>query len=366
MSLAEIIQQKIKKEGPVSFHDFMEMALYFPGLGYYTSEGNKIGAIGDFYTSPYISSLFGQMIAKQLEEMWVIMDKPDFTIVEQGAGTGLLCLDILNHLKHNPEFYDKLHYCIIEKSEMMRQQQKKILAEKVSWHNSLQTIKEFTGCFLSNELLDNFSVHQVVMEDELMEVFVDYEKDFKEVKKPAGNQLTDYLTKFKIVLPYGYKTEINLQVIPWINDIAKYLKKGFVMTIDYGYPAAEFYSPQRKAGTIICYHQHTINETPFKNIGSQDITAHVNFSALHKWGLQNKLQLCGFTNQAYFLQGLGLTDHINKMEKAGQHQELTNAQKMLLIRSLLMDMGTKLKVLVQQKGLSSPALSGLRFAQPFE
>jgi len=133
MVLSEIIINKIQNEGPVSFRDFMEMALYHPEQGYYTSEGEKIGPGGDFYTSPYCTSLFGQMIARQIEEMWNAMDQQPFTIVEYGAGTGILCRDILDELQQrNKTMYEKLKYAIIEKSAAMREKERKIVSEKVS------------------------------------------------------------------------------------------------------------------------------------------------------------------------------------------------------------------------------------------
>src|SRR5215212_8797130 len=126
MSLTEIIIQKISSEGPISFRDFMEMALYYPGQGYYTSSREKIGKQGDYYTSSFLTSLFGQLIAKQFEEMWLLTGRKEFTVVEYGAGTGRLCNDILNALKNNQELYDNLHYCIIERSDAMREKQKAI------------------------------------------------------------------------------------------------------------------------------------------------------------------------------------------------------------------------------------------------
>lgn len=180
--LSDIIIQKIKQEGPLSFHDFMEMALYHPGSGYYTSQPEKIGSNGDFYTSSSLTSAFGAMIARQLEQMWNILGKDDFTIVEYGAGTGQLCQDILDYCKDNKEFYDHLTYCIIEKSpSLCEQQQLHLPGEKVRWQGSIGEIAPVRGCILSNELIDNFSVHLVVMEEKLMEIFVDYTNDFTEV-----------------------------------------------------------------------------------------------------------------------------------------------------------------------------------------
>ena len=184
MELAEIIKQQIATDGPVSFHDFMEMALYHPELGYYNRRQDQIGRQGDFYTSSSLTSVFGAMIAKQLEEMWQLTGQGKFTIVEYGAGTGLLCHDILAYLKSNSPLYDALHYAIIEKSPSMRERQQLGLSEKVGWYDAIAQLGEITGCILSNELIDNFAVHQVVMEDELLEVFVDHRDSFAEFLRP--------------------------------------------------------------------------------------------------------------------------------------------------------------------------------------
>jgi SAM-dependent MidA family methyltransferase len=189
MTVSEIIKQKISDGGPISFCDFMEMCLYYPELGYYTSTRDKIGWSGDYYTSPYVSRLFGVMIAKQLEEMWRILGDEKFVIVEYGAGTGLMCYNILEELKKNKDLYEQLTYCIIEKSGAMRQKQKENLNEKVSWHKCIQDIAPVNGCILSNEVVDNFCVHQVIMKEELMEVFVGFDNGFFELLKPASVEL---------------------------------------------------------------------------------------------------------------------------------------------------------------------------------
>jgi SAM-dependent MidA family methyltransferase len=358
--LTELIIQKIRNEGPITFRDYMEMCLYYPGLGYYTSRKEKIGTEGDFYTSPILTSLFGEMIGKQLEEMWTILGKKEFTVIEYGAGTGALCRDILTYLEQNEEFYAKLNYCIIEKSESMREKERSILTEKVRWISSPSELGKVSGCILSNELLDNFSVHKVVMKDGLKEVFVDHNGVFTEVLKPASNELVSYLEQLNVTLPEGFYTEINLQAIDWINEIAATLKEGFVLTIDYGYLAIELQNKSK--GTLLCYNKHKVNDNPYISIGEQDITAHVNFTALQKWGEMKGLSSCGYTNQGYFLRGLGLTNHLRKAEQ-NQNANPTDKQKLFLIHTLLTDMGNKFKVLIQQKGLGKPQLSGLLFSQ---
>jgi SAM-dependent MidA family methyltransferase len=362
MSLTEIIIQRIRSEGLISFRDFMEMALYYPDQGYYTSPREKIGTKGDYYTSPFLTGLFGHLIAKQLEEMWLATGRKEFTVVEYGAGTGALCNDILNALKNNLELYDNLRYCIIERSEVMREKEKLIGNEKLSWYQHINEIPMITGCIFFNEVLDNFPVHQVIMQDELMEVFVDYNNGFIEVLQPAPESLKNYLEELQVVLPKGFRTEINLLAIEGIRDIASALKKGFVLTIDYGFTSSELYSNKRSSGTLVCYYKHSVNYCPYINIGDQDITAHINFSALHHWGIKNGLASSGFTNQASFLLSLGLNNCLYELEEKKDQQLVTDQQKAILIHTFLMDMGKKFKVLIQEKDMGHPHLSGLQFA----
>jgi SAM-dependent MidA family methyltransferase len=360
MTLTDIIIQRMKDEGPISFRDFMEMALYYPELGYYSSGDDKIGKTGDFYTSSSLTPVFGAMIAKQLEEMWQILGKQQFTIVEYGAGTGLLCQDILRYLKQNEKLYDQITYVIIEKSLAMQEKQKKQLHEKVSWYDSIEDVGPINGCVLSNELLDNFSVHQVVMKDELMEVFVDYKNDFVEVLRPAGIELTNYLRELEVSLPKDFRTEINLEATRWLRQIADALQSGYILTIDYGYTSTELYRSSRSCGTILCYRGHQVNDDPYHEIGKQDITSHVNFSALCHWGEKNGLTCSGLTNQAQFLLAMGYRDYVISTAEPGKNMIQTAKKIALLNHTLLVDMGNKFKVLIQQKGISNQKQSQLQ------
>jgi len=251
-----------------------------------------------------------EMIAGQLEEMWRVLDRRPFTIVECGAGTGLLCRDILHFLKQNREMYDFLQYIIIEKSEWMRQKEKTLLATegflpKVAGPIPSARSPISTAASSQMNCWNNFAVHQVVMENELMEVFVTYDGGFKEVLKPAPAQLASYLRELEVSLPKGFRAEINLEATQWISDVSQALASGFVLTIDYGHSAADLYS--RQTGTLACYHRHQVHHCPYEHIGEQDITTHVNFSALDHWGRKGGLEHCGYTSQARFLQGLGFT-----------------------------------------------------------
>jgi SAM-dependent MidA family methyltransferase len=153
-----------------------------------------------------------------------------------------------------------------------------------------------------------------------------------------------------------------LQATQWITDIAAWLQKGFVLTIDYGFPAFELYQPARSTGTLACYHRHQVHDNPYIHIGEQDITAHVNFSALYHWGAKSGLSYCGYTDQSRFLHALGLVSYIRELETAGHADAVCNKEKLCALQTFLMSMGHRLKVLVQQKGLHRPQLSGMRFA----
>jgi SAM-dependent MidA family methyltransferase len=361
MLLTDIIIQKIKEDGLISFYDFMEMALYYPGLGYYNRSQSKIGKSGDFYTSSSLTPAFGAMIGKQLEQMWDILGKENFTIVEYGAGTGTLCADILNYLKNNSNLYAQLRYCIIEKGAAMREIQKAYLTEKVSWHENISELKGFTGVVLSNELLDNFSVHRVVMEDELMEVFVDYKNEFVEILQPAKQELKNYFEELNVVLPKGYRTEINLEAIDWIKEISSSLYKGYVITIDYGDTSDKLYTQSKRMGSLLSYNKHAINESFYSNIGEQDITSHVNFSALQHWGAKNGLQTLGLTNQAGFLLRLGFKNYLQNILMLEPEQNMLSLLKKenFISQKLLFEMGLKIQVLIQSKEVPDMTLKGL-------
>ncbi len=353
--LPVIIRNQIQEAGPMTFRDFMEMALYHPEHGYYNSTRPKLGEGGDFYTSSYVTELFGELLARQLEEMWRLLDGGPFTVVEYGAGTGLLCQDILSRLKLNPALYEKLNYFIIERSSAMRERERRLISNKVQWKDSIADIGPITGCVFSNELVDNFSVHRVVMADELMEIYVGFDREFVEVLRPASAELKDYLFQMGVQLPRGYHAEINLQATNWIREVGAAMRQGWVMTIDYGYPAAALYSKQ--SGTLACYRNHQVHHSPYENIGEQDITAHVNFTALDHWGSTQGLEVCGYTNQTHFLQGLGLAASLRIREQNGiRHHDL------LQLRAFLLEMGQKFKVLIQHKGVKKAPLSGLLFS----
>jgi SAM-dependent MidA family methyltransferase len=359
MKLTEHICEQIRENGPIPFRDFMEMALYHPEHGYYMAGQEKIGTGGDFYTSCCLGPVFGAMVAKQLAEMWQLTGEAEFTVVEFGAGDGTLCHDILDYFRNHTNLYERLHYVIIEKSPLMRQKERTHLPEKVCWHDGLESVGAFNGCVLSNELVDNLAVHQVVMQDELMEVFVDDQNGLVEVLRPAGDQLKRYFADLGVQLPFGYRTEVNLEAGAWLKSIGSYLRKGYVLTIDYGYLSDELYHSRRSRGTLLCYQRHNVNESFYQDVGKQDITAHVNFSALCHWGHQHGLSCCGLTSQAEFLLALDFKVYLRQQTNESSDIVQLAMQESRLTRTLLIDMGSKFKVLIQQKEMPGSRLTGL-------
>lgn len=359
--LTGIIRQKIREDGPISFHDFMDMCLYYPGLGYYTNTGDKIGFQGDFYTSCCLTPAFGAMIARQLEEMWHILGKGPFTVVEYGAGTGMMCRDILAYLKAVPELYEQLRYCIIEISPAMRDMEKARLPEKVSWYDRIEDVAGDIHCVLSNELLDNFPVHEVVMDDRPKEVFVDADDGFREVLVPANDEILAYFEEMGMAPSPGFRVEVNLDAQRWIKDISEHMARGFIVTIDYGGCSDELLKKHRSCGTVMFYHNHKAHGDPFIHIGEQDITAHVNFSALMHWGDGAGLHTQGLVPQGMFLLALGFREYLGKIHESQQRDVLTLAREEAFIsHTLLFDMGMKYQVLVQSKNVAPTVnLSGV-------
>ncbi|TAL22566.1 MAG: SAM-dependent methyltransferase [Nitrospirae bacterium] len=371
--LQQKIIRRIKKEGPITFRTFMEMALYEPEFGYYMSKDIKIGREGDFYTSSHMHPVFGVMIGKQIEEMWEIMGKPSaFQIVEMGSGAGYLCKDILDYYKgfkglrgqgveEEKNIFKYIQYIIIELNPAMREQQKKLLADysdKIRWVASLKELNNIRGCILSNELLDAFPVHLIEMEDEIKEVFVSADGEaLKEIKeKPATSEISDYIKEFSIELTKHYRTEINLDIKKWLNAVNTALTEGFILTIDYGYPSHDYYDEDRNRGALLCYHKHQIVEDPYQNIGEQDITAHVNFSSLKKCGEELGIKTLGFCRQGTFLMSLGIDEEIANIHKnsADYLFEVARIKKLILPGT----MGETHKVMIQYKGNGEPRLRG--------
>jgi SAM-dependent MidA family methyltransferase len=354
----------------------MELALYHPQFGYYMrrpeDEGHtRIGWSGDFYTSSDVYPILGRALAFQAKQMDELLDCPTpFTIVEMGAGKGLLARDCLAAIHTlGDDFASRVRYVLIDRSPAMRELQRRNLAPwlskpgLVTWIEGLDGLApdSVTGLFLSNELVDAFPVHRIqVMAGRTEELYVDYQEgQFVECLKPLSTtRLDQYLQGLGSTWPEGYRTEVNLQAMDWMEQVAQRINRGFVVTIDYGHTAQDLYRSERKNGTFLCYSQQLTNEDPFTRIGEQDMTAHVDFTSLVVVGEEQGLHLTGFTNQMSFLMGLGVEEMIGELEPESR-------EFLAAIHLLKPDgMGSTFKVLVQHKGMGHPELDGLKF-KPF-
>ncbi|BAZ66769.1 hypothetical protein NIES4106_15210 [Fischerella sp. NIES-4106] len=364
----------------ITFAIYMDMALYSPDYGYYSTQAVNIGKQGDFFTSVHLGPDFGELLAEQFVQMWEILGQPAaFSLVEMGAGQGHLALDILNYLKlRYPNFFAALNYIIVEKSPILRQeQQQRLQGFTVEIKSSLDEIlsNSIIGCFFSNELVDALPVHQFILEQgQLREIYVTLQPEsivnsqelftspsphtlFKEViAEPSTPRLAEYfdLVGIKLienVYPEGYRSEINLAALDWLGVVADRLQRGYVLTIDYGYPASRYYNPRRSQGTLQCYWHHQRHNNPYINIGRQDITAHVDFTALEKWGERCGLAKIGWTQQELFLMALGLGDRMVSLSHTNQPiSDLLRRRDAL--RQLLDPFGLGgFGVLAQSKGL---------------
>ncbi|MGB9712375.1 MAG: class I SAM-dependent methyltransferase [Dissulfurimicrobium sp.] len=361
------IQQKILKEGPITFFEFMKMCLYDPEFGYYTNTYFPIGASGDYITSPHTGHIFGALLSRQLLEFYQILKTDTFFIVEMGAGSGYLALDILSELKKE-YLFKKITYIIIEPYPKNIFIQKKNLRDQfdsIRWINSINELDLGVYCFISNELLDAFPVHVVQKESGVFkEIYIDFDhnRGFIEcLGKLSSQDLKLYVKLLPNNLADHYRTEINLDIKTWIKDISKKMLKGFLMTIDYGYTSKEYFNPTRNRGTLLAYKDQKVSEELLIRPGEQDLTAHINFSDLSRWGMEMGFYTIGYTPQWAFLGGLDFEEVV--YEKIGTKIKPFSPQ-LAEIKTLIMPqgMGMSHKVMVQAKGLdiTQTSLKGFR------
>ncbi len=318
--LAAFIQQKIAQAGGwISFATFMHMALYTPGLGYYSGGATKFGHGGDFVTAPEISPLFAKTLALQAAQ---VLASTQGDILELGAGTGKLAADLLLELQKLNALPKQ--YFILEVSDYLRQIQRETLQKKlpadlfkrVVWLETLPA--NFTGLVLGNEVLDAIPVHLIVNTAQgLHERGVAFDGDFIWQDKPLDKgKLHDEVSAYS--LPIGYLTEFCPAAAGLIHSLAECLESGAILLIDYGFYAREYYHPQRNQGTLMCHYQHYAHSNPLINVGLQDITAHVNFSQIAASVLADMpvepipMRLAGYVTQAQFLINCGILDILSQ------------------------------------------------------
>lgn len=355
-----LLTGRIKEEiqgagGWIPFSRFMELALYAPGLGYYSGGARKFGGAGDFVTAPELSPLFAQALAAQVEQ---IMAASVPRILEAGAGSGALAVGLLLELERRgtlPERYD-----ILELSGELRARQQEAIARsaphlagRVAWLDTLP--ESFSGVVLANELLDALPVNIVAWrEDGIFERGVVLEDGaFAWQERPAAGALLTVSQGLTFAVPYV--SEINLAARAWVSEWGRILQRGALLLIDYGFPQREYYHPQRAEGTLMCHYRHHAHGDPFWLPGLNDITAHVDFTAAASAGHDAGLDVLGYTSQAQFLLNCGLAQLLEAHHADGAvaYAALASGAQKLISPA---EMGELFKVLVLGRGIDVPPL----------
>ncbi|MFK8084081.1 MAG: class I SAM-dependent methyltransferase [Granulosicoccus sp.] len=348
--------------GVISFAEYMNSVLYEPGLGYYMAGAAKFGAEGDFITAPEVSPLFGQTMAVQIAE---VLDRVGGSVLELGAGSGKLALSIIDSLGSRPDF----SYFILEPSAELMQRQKQLLQttlsaeifSSIAWLDALPAT--FDGVIIANEVMDALPVERFRVVDGLPQQLC-VSNRFAIEARPANDALVKAVAAIETdigqPMPEGYESEICMLLTPWVGSLAATLQKGILLLVDYGYPRHEYYSEERNRGTLACFYRHRTHDDPLFLPGLQDLTAHVDFTAVVEAGLANELELIGYASQSAFLLDndlLGLADTM----RAGTTSEADRIMLARAIKTLTLpgEMGERFQVMVLGKGYDH-ALQGFR------
>jgi SAM-dependent MidA family methyltransferase len=368
--LAELLAREIAAQGPITFAEFMRACLYHPEHGYYTRREAKRLAQGDYATSVDLHPIFGRLLARQMEEMWRVMGAPsEFWLVEGGAGTGRLAAHILDFaMRDLPDFYGAMRYHAVELSAARRAEHGASIGQhiEVGRAESRAGLPETipAGVIFSNELLDALPVHRVVRSGgELREIYValDGEGRLMESAGPVSTpKLAEYFREQGIELAVGQEADAGLEAARWIEDAGHRLGRGFILTVDYGYAARELYDVARAGGTLLGYERHRTTEDWFRAPGEQDLTAHVNFTAIEMAGRRVGLEAVGLVSQSQFLLALAGANQLKDFEDA-EASEAERYRTRLAFQELIHPdgMGETFRVLVQEKGIGGARLAGL-------
>ena len=345
--------------GLITFARFMELALYAPGLGYYAAGARKFGEAGDFVTAPEISPLFSHCLAQQCQQ--ILQGLNGGNLLEFGAGTGAMARDILLELERLESL--PVRYLILELSADLRQRQQETLRrhvphlfERIEWLDQLPA-PGFIGVVLANEVVDAMPVHLIRFEEKgVREGFVAWQDErFVWCDRPLSTpELQQRITPLQQSLGDetfcpGYTTEINLAQQGWIKSLAEFMEQGVALIIDYGFPRHEYYHTERTGGTLMCHYRHRAHGDPLILVGLQDITAHVDFTALAETALKSGLEVLGYTAQAQFLIASGLGQRLATVDQndTRHYLEITQQVKKLTLPN---EMGELFKVLALGKG----------------
>jgi SAM-dependent MidA family methyltransferase len=351
--VAHIREEIAANGGWISFARYMELALYAPGLGYYSAGSRKLGKAGDFVTAPEISPLYGQTLARQLHQ---VLESGLNEVLEVGAGSGALAATLLEELERSGRL--PRNYLILELSADLRERSRDTLAarvphllERVAWLNRLPPA--FSGVVLGNEVLDAMPMTVVRVEGGRIEeggVGVRNDRLDWSWRIASGELLA---AARALNLPEGFRTEIQLAALGFVRTLAPVIEKGVALFVDYGFPAREYYHAQRKDGTLMCHYRHHAHSDPFFAPGLQDITSHVDFSAIARAAGENGMDLLGYTSQAQFLINCGITEVMSRTpaEDGAKFLPLANQANRLMSAA---EMGELFKVIAFGRGISAP------------
>lgn len=380
--LGELIAERIRTSGPISFAEFMDLALYHPEFGYYAGASQRTGRAGDFFTSVDVGAVFGELLAKQFAQMWRILQSSSliprpsslpFDLVEGGAGNGRLSRDVLDAAQRDdPEFYASIRLSLVEQSPSARAAQVATLGLHAPLLcHSAPTLSglpvRLHGVVFANELLDALPTHAVAMTaDGLREVFIDcrdglFVECLKDLTTP---RIAEYLARAGAWLNQGWRAEVNLAAEDWTKTAAHALDKGFLLIIDYGHEEAELYGESHATGTLATFKGHT-SAQPFRAVrqdpGTYDITAHIDLTAVTKTAERHGMTVLGRLDQTYFMLGLGMDEIMN----IGGGFEPAILQRRLALKTLMLPggLGSTHKVLIFGKGVGAPRLRCLAYRE---
>lgn len=368
-AISETLVRRIHSEinaggGALPFSRYMELCLYAPGLGYYSAGQRKFGAGGDFVTAPEISSLFGRCVARSCA---AVLRQTGGDILEFGAGSGRLAVDLLGEL-------DALgclprQYFILERSAELQQRQRQLLQRelpqlcgRVVWLESLPPAG-FRGVMLANEVLDAMAVERFhwngtrASQYFVVQGAAGFEWQLRAVESPDLQAAIDSLVS-ACRLPAGYVSEINLSLESWLQGVAGRLAAGLLLLVDYGYERSGYYHPQRSGGTLMCHYRQRAHDDPFLWPGLQDITAHVDFTAVAEAATAAGLAVSGYTTQSWYLLDCGIE---TLLQDAGPTDSVAYLQQAQQAKTLMLpgEMGERFKSICLTRGLGQP-LPGFR------
>ncbi len=346
--LCQIIGERIASDGPIGFDRYMDMALYHPELGYYRNGLKRFGEGGDFITAPELGSQFAECLARQFDGLQPALGG-DWTLLEVGAGSGVLIRDLLGAMQHPPA-----RYMVLESSAALRQVQRETLADlpsdlanRVSWLDA-PPAESFCGVIIANEVADALPVSLFeITADGPMErqVSIDGDRLGWQLAPTTGRlaaALASLLADLPEPLPIGYRSEICLNLAPWLATVTAPLERGLALMIDYGYPRREYYLPERMDGTLVCHYRHRAHFDPLLWPGLCDISSFVDFTALAAAGSATGLELLGYTSQAEFLLTLELGQDLAEIEPTSRRLERANEVRRLVMPG---ELGEKFKVI---------------------